>query len=189
MRLRLRFLLMLLLAALRPKVRVLDSSTLWLRVLPNDVDLLHVTNDRYLAYMDLGRNDLSVRIGLLSAVRKSGAYPVVRTLSIRFRRAARLLQRLELRTRILCWDYQAAWFEQEFFVSGRSIAIAYCKAEMRTKSGPIQTQQLLAMAGHAGIQSPEAPAIVKQLEAQEFAAKLAQQQNEPSAVESHENDA
>ena len=149
---------------------------MWLRVLPNDVDVLHVSNDRYLAYMDLGRNDLSVRIGVLSAVRKMGAYPVVRTLTIRFRRAARLFQKLELRTRVLCWNDEAAWFEQEFFAGGRSIGLAYCKAEMRTKAGVVSTRQLLAMAGHAGIASPEVPEVVRALEANEANLRRAQQE-------------
>lgn len=184
MRLRLRFLLTLILAMLRPRSGVLDSSSLRLRVLPNDVDLLHVTNDRYLAYMDLGRNDLSVRIGLLAAVRRMGAYPVVRTLTIRFRRAARLLQKLELRTRLLCWNEEAAWFEQEFFVAGRSIGLAYCKAEMRTKAGVVSTAALLAMAGHDGVQSPPVPEVVRALEANEATLRKAQQENQEPPCQS-----
>jgi acyl-CoA thioesterase FadM len=176
MRLRLRLLLTLLLAMLRPRMALSETSSLWVRVLPNDVDILHVTNDRYLAYMDLGRNDLAVRIGLLAAVRKMGAYPVARILTIRFRRAARLFQKLELRTRVLCWNDEAAWFEQEFFVAGRSIALAYCKAEMRTKAGVISTSQLLRMAGHEGLQSPEVPEIIRALEANEARMRGAQQE-------------
>lgn len=182
MRLRLRFLLTLLLALLRPRLAPSESSSLWLRVLPNDVDILHVTNDRYLAYMDLGRNDLSVRLGVLSAVRRMGAYPVVRTLSIRFRRAARLFQKLELRTRVLCWNDEAAWFEQEFFIGGRSICLAYCKAEMRTKTGVVSTTQLLAMAGHEGVQSPEFPPIIQALEANEARMRDLQQDRQPAHI-------
>jgi acyl-CoA thioesterase FadM len=176
MRLRLRLLLTLLLAMLRPRMALSDASSLWLRVLPNDVDVLHVTNDRYLAFMDLGRNDLAVRIGLLAAVRSMGAYPVVRTLTIRFRRAARLFQRMELRTRVLCWNDEAAWFEQEFFIAGRSIALAYCKAEMRTKAGVVSTSELLRIAGHEGVRSPEIPPIIRALEATEAGMRDAQQE-------------
>lgn len=176
MRLRLRFLLTLLLAMFRPRIGVTEASSLRLRVLPNDVDVLHVTNDRYLAYMDLGRNDLSVRIGLLAVVRRMGAYPVVRTLTIRFRRAARLFQKLELRTRVLCWNDQAAWFEQEFLLAGRSIGLAYCKAEMRTRSGVVSTSELLRMAGHEVVRSPEMPPIVRALEANEASLRDAQQE-------------
>lgn len=181
MRLRLRFLLTLLLAMFRPRLAVTEASSLRLRVLPNDIDLLHVTNDRYLAYMDLGRNDLSVRLGVLAAVRKMGAYPVVRTVSIRYRRAARLFQRIELRTQVVCWDEEAAWFRQEMFVAGRSIALAYCKAEMRTKAGVIPIQQLLELAGHEGAMSPEPPEVVQVLEGADARLRRAQQE-EPSGV-------
>lgn len=157
MRLRLRFLLTLLQALFRPCLSVLLPSSVWLRVLPNDVDLLHVTNDRYLAFMDLGRNDLAVRIGLFSAVRKLHAYPVVRTLTIRFRHPARLFQKLELRTRVLCWNDESAWFEQEFFLRGRSIGLAYCKAEMRTSEGAVSPRMLLDFGHNGTVQSPERP--------------------------------
>lgn len=178
MRLRLRLLLTLILAMLRPRMTVAETSSLWFRVLPNDVDILHVTNDRYLAYMDLGRNDLAVRIGLLAVVRRMGAYPVVRTLTIRFRRAARLFQKIELRTRVLCWNDEAAWFEQEFFIGGRSICLAYCKAEMRTKAGVVSTGQLLAMAGHEVVRSPAVPDVVQGLEASEARMREAQQEKQ-----------
>jgi acyl-CoA thioesterase FadM len=176
MRLRLRFLLTLLLAMLRPRISVLEGSSLRLRVLPNDVDILHVTNDRYLAYMDLGRNDLVIRMGLLAAVRRMGAYPVVRTATVRFRRAARLFQRMELRTQIVCWNDEATWFRQEFFIGGRSIALAYCKAEMRTKAGVLATSELLRVAGHAATASPAMPEIVRVLEENEM--RLQQEQQE-----------
>lgn len=177
MRLRLRFLLTLLLAMLRPRLAVTQTSSLWLRVLPNDVDLLHVTNDRYLAYMDLGRNDLAVRLGVLSAVRRLGAYPVVRTLSIRYRKAARLFQRIELRTRVVCWTEEATWFQQEFFAAGRSIALAYCKAEKRTKAGAVSTRRLLELAGHDGAPPPHIPAVIQALEASDASLRQAQQED------------
>ncbi|MDB5860545.1 MAG: thioesterase [Ramlibacter sp.] len=180
MRLRLRFLLTLLQAFMRSRLGVLNPSSIWLRVLPNDVDLLHVTNDRYLAYMDLGRNDLSVRIGLFAAVRKLRAYPVVRTLSIRFRHPARLFQKLELRTRILCWSEESAWFEQEFFLRGRSIGLAYCKAEMRTAKGVVSPRTLLDFGNNGAVQSPDRPPLIRLLEEQEQTMKAAQQ--EPKAV-------
>jgi acyl-CoA thioesterase FadM len=177
MRLRLRFLLTLILAMIRPRIAATEASSLWLRVLPNDVDMLHVTNDRYLAYMDLGRNDLSVRIGVLAAVRKMGAYPVVRTVTIRYRSATRVFQKIELRTRIVCWNEEAAWFEQEFFLAGRSIALAYCKAEMRTRAGVVSTDRLLELAGHQAIRSPDVPPIVRALEENETSLRHAQQEN------------
>lgn len=44
---------------------VLDESVLNLRVLPNDVDITKITDDRYIALMDLGRMDIIFRTGLI----------------------------------------------------------------------------------------------------------------------------
>lgn len=166
MRLRLRLLLYLIWALARPRLTPAGVSVIALRVLPNDVDVMHVTNDRYLAYMDLGRNDLAIRLGLLSATRKLGAYPSVRYACLRFRRAVRLMSKVELHTRLLCWEEDAAWFEQEFFLRGRSIALGYCCAEMRAGKMNVSIARLLEFAGHSGLQSPAAPEVVEQLRAQ-----------------------
>ena len=178
MRLRLRLLIYLIWALLRPRLAPSEMSVILLRVLPNDVDLKHVTNDRYLAYMDLGRNDFAVRLGLFAATRKVGAYPSVRFSCLRFRRAASLFSKIELRTRLLCWEDEAAWFEQEFLVHGRSIALGYCCAEMRSGKENMAIAKLLEVAGHPGLRSPEAPEIVTQLRAQVHAMQVHQQLHE-----------
>jgi len=182
MRLRLRLLLFLLWALIRPRLTPAGVSVISLRVLPNDVDILHVTNDRYLAYMDLGRNDIAVRLGLFSATRKLGAYPSVRYCCLRFRRAARLLSKVELRTRLLCWEEEAAWFEQEFFLGGRSIALGYCCAEMRSGKKNVPIPRLLEFAGHAGLQSPDMPEAIVQLRPQVEAMQRHQQSNEQGST-------
>ena len=178
MRLRLRLLIFLIWALLRPRLTPSEVSVISLRVLPNDVDLKHVTNDRYLAYMDLGRNDFAVRLGLFAATRMVGAYPSVRFSSLRFRRAAKLFSKIELRTRLLCWAEEVAWFEQEFFIGGRSIALGYCCAEMRSGKQNISITKLLELAGYPGLRSPEAPEVVAQLEAQVQAMQVHQQRHE-----------
>ncbi len=179
MRLRLRLLIYLLWALFRSRLTPADSSSISLRVLPNDVDIKHVTNDRYLSYMDLGRNDFAVRLGLLAATRKMGAYPSVRFCCLRFRRAAKLLERIELRTRLLCWDNEAAWFEQEFLSQGRGIALGYCCAEIRSGAKNIPTSVLLEMAGHARFSSPQVPEVIAALRTQADAMRLHQQSHEP----------
>ncbi len=64
MRLRLRLLWLILASLWRAPLSVYDESVLTLRVLPNDIDLFKITDDRYFALMDLGRMDLAVRGGL-----------------------------------------------------------------------------------------------------------------------------
>jgi len=163
--LRLRFLLYLLLALFRPRIGVLESSSIRLRVLPNDVDVRRLANDRYLAYMGLGRVDLLVRLGI--ARQLAAAMPFVRVLSIRYRHPARLMQRLELRTRVVCWSETTGWIEQQFFAEGQSIALAYCEMDLRTAAGGRTVSELLSDLGHTGLASPEAPPVIGVLMEQE----------------------
>lgn len=160
MRLRLRLLWILFRSLVRPRLGPTEMSAIRLVVLPNDIDVLHVTNDRYLAYMNLGRNDFAVRLGLLPAVRRLHVYPSVRFSTVRFRHSLRLFQAFELRTRLVAWDDESAWFEQEFLVAGRSVAIAYCNAEMRTHAGNVPINSILEMAGHRDLPSPAPPAAI-----------------------------
>jgi len=55
MRLRLRLLWLIIASFIRGRRSLADETVLNLRVLPNDVDLTRVSNDRYLTFMDLGR--------------------------------------------------------------------------------------------------------------------------------------
>lgn len=165
MSLRLRFVVYLWLALFRSRIGILESSSIWLRVLPNDVDVRRLANDRYLAFMDLGRNDLLIRLGL--ARKLAGAVPFVRLLNIRFRHPAQLMQRLELRTRVVCWTETAVWIEQQFFLKNQSIALAYCEMDLRTAIGGPSSSELLAGLGHVGLASPEAPSLIRTLEEEE----------------------
>ena len=61
MRLRLRFLWLLLSSFWKKPLGILDESVLNLRVFPNDVDITKISNDRYTALMDLGRIDIALR--------------------------------------------------------------------------------------------------------------------------------
>jgi acyl-CoA thioesterase FadM len=183
MSLRLRFVVYLVCALFRSRIDVLESSSIWLRVLPNDVDIRRLADDRYLAYMDLGRNDLLIRLGL--ARKLAAAIPFVRLLSIRFRHPAKLMQRLELRTRIVCWTEAAVWIEQQFFLKNRSIALAYCEMDLRTATGGPTTSQLLAGLGRAGLTSPETPPLVRALEEQGKVMQQLERDTFPSSGPDH----
>jgi chromatin segregation and condensation protein Rec8/ScpA/Scc1 (kleisin family) len=49
-------------------IGILDEFILTLRVLPNDIDITKISNDRYLALMDLGRMDIAIRLGLMKSM-------------------------------------------------------------------------------------------------------------------------
>lgn len=64
MKLRLRLLWLIISSFWKKPIVILDETILNLRVLPNDIDITKVTNDRYSALMDLGRMDYGFRAGL-----------------------------------------------------------------------------------------------------------------------------
>jgi acyl-CoA thioesterase FadM len=163
MRLRLRLLWLLIRALLAPKMDFMDTSVLSMRVLPNDVDIGNATNDRYHAYMDLGRIDWILRCGLLRSVIRGRYAPVVRFMSIRYTYPAKLFQRFELRSRVLSWDAEWVWFEQTFVRQGRVLAVAHCKGCLRNKDGIVPTAVLVAQSGHAPMALPEPTELIRRL--------------------------
>ncbi len=85
MRLRLRLLLLLLSSIWKKPKYGLDEFVLNLRVLPNDIDVTKITNDRFLAVMDLGRMEVIFRTGLLKSMFKNKWVPLTTFETIRFR--------------------------------------------------------------------------------------------------------
>ena len=49
---------------------LLEESVLTLAVLPNDIDISKISDDRYFALMDLGRMNIVFRTGLLRSMIK-----------------------------------------------------------------------------------------------------------------------
>jgi acyl-CoA thioesterase FadM len=63
-----RFLVVFISSLLRSLIGLLESSMLRFWVFPTDLDInLHMTNARYLSFMDLGRIDLLLCAGMLEA--------------------------------------------------------------------------------------------------------------------------
>lgn len=123
-----RLLAVLLAALARPRLGMLDESAVRLRVLPADLDLNgHMNNGRYLSVMDLGRLDLTARLGLLGPAVRERWMPVVSGITIRFRRSLRPFERYELRTRIVSWDDEWVYMEQRFVRGETVFAVAHVK--------------------------------------------------------------
>jgi acyl-CoA thioesterase FadM len=94
-------------------------SALPFRVWPHDLDLsAHMNNGRYLALMDLGRTDVMLRSGLWREVWRQKWTPIASAITILFRRELRVLQKLRLETRLVCWDATLVVMEQTFFICG-----------------------------------------------------------------------
>lgn len=148
MRLRLRLLLTLIRALFfQQRIHVSDVSIIKIRVWFNDVDVSQVTNDRYIAFMDLGRMEFVVRVGLLKTMLKKGWDPRARLATIRNRHPLKLLQRFELHTSLVHWDESWFWFKQEFVFNGRTTSVAYSKVGLSNGRGMVKTQRILHAIG------------------------------------------
>lgn len=162
MRLRLRFLWLILSSFWKKPMGLLDESVLNLRVLPNDVDITKISNDRYLALMDLGRMDIAFRTGLLKSMFKNKWVPLVTFDTIRFRYPLKAFQKYQLRTRIVWWDDTTGYFKQIFERKGRVVATGYVCATFLGSTGSIPPEVIIAEAGQS-ITKPSEPEIVARL--------------------------
>lgn len=121
MNLWLRLLWVLLTTLFRPRLAApFGVSSVTLIVLPNDLDVnLHMNNGRYLTVMDLGRLDLFVRGGMISAIRGAGWKPVLSAAKIRYRRELRLWRLFRVETRVLFWEETTFVMEHRVISRGR----------------------------------------------------------------------
>ena len=96
-----------------------DVSRVAFRVWLHDLDpSLHMNNGRYLTLMDLGRLDVLARSGIMREVIRHKWTPIASTITIRFRRELRVLQKFQLETRLVWWDASLVVMEQTFLFNG-----------------------------------------------------------------------
>jgi acyl-CoA thioesterase FadM len=122
---------------------LLDESVTTLTVLPNDIDIRKISDDRYFALMDLGRMDFVFRSGVLTLVLKNKWGPVVTFNSVRFRYPLKIFQRYQLKTCILWWDDATFYWIQTFERKGRVVATGYVCGGPLGPNGAVPTQQVM----------------------------------------------
>ena len=156
-----RLLRIVVVALLRPRLDLLDRSELWLRVLPNDLDLnLHMNNGRYFTVMDLGRIDLVIRTGMVRWLFRQRWTPVVGAETMRFRRALKPFERYRLLTRVLCWDEHWVFLEQRFeTATGELAAQGLVKAIILHERRTLRPREALKAMGLLRRSPPMPPAV------------------------------
>lgn len=162
MKLRLRLFWLFLLSFWKRKANLLDEVILSLRVLPNDVELKKVSNDRYIALMDLGRADIGFRCGLRKAMLMKNWTPVTTFCSIRYRYPLQVIQKYELRTRVIWWDEETFYWKQTFKRNNRTLASAYVAQTLYNSDGVIPSARILEEAGQS-VEKPVEPDIIAKL--------------------------
>lgn len=160
--LRIRLLLLVLASLWKKPMDLLDESVLNLRVLPNDTDIMKISNDRYVALMDLGRMDVAFRLGLLKSMFKNKWGPLATFDTIRFRYPLKVFQKYQLKTSVVWWDDTTFYFKQIFERKGRVVATGYVSANCLGFKGPIPSSEVLGEIGQS-VTKPAQPEIVARL--------------------------
>jgi len=166
MRLRFRLFLIWVSSFWKKPMEALDESVLDLRVLPNDVDIIKISDDRYIALMDLGRMDIVFRMGLLKSMLKNNWAPLVTFANIRFRYPLKIFQKYQLKTSIVWWDDTTFYLKQVFERKGRVVATGYVYATFLRSSGPVPPDEILAETGRS-VTKPDEPEIAAKMSAVE----------------------
>ena len=140
-----------------PRVDLLSTTRVNLRVWPNDLDVnLHVNNGRYLALADIGRLHWFVRTGALGVARRQQAFPVVGDAIAKFRRDLKAFQSFEIHTRLLGWDEKWGFIEHRFVRNHRVIGVVVIRGVFKGPGGPLDPGILLTGLG-AAVPSPKLP--------------------------------
>lgn len=126
------------------------------KVLPSDCDInFHLTNSRYLAFMDLARTWMTERIGLFKAMMARRWFPIVNATAITYIRDIKPFESFTVTTRLVGWDHKYFYIEQKFHSARGLHAIAYVRGVFRKKTGVVSVEEMLEVAGFDG----EAPIL------------------------------
>jgi len=122
-----------------------DDSVLGFTAMPWDCVVKYVGNDRYPAFLDLGRIDLLIRLGGWQALIHEKLQPFVFTADIQYRHRLRLFQKFSLRTRLVHTDRNFFWMEHIFQCGHLIMATAISKIGMTFCSRLVSTQTVLRL--------------------------------------------
>jgi len=129
----------------QPRVNLLDTTTITLRVWPNDLDPnIHVNNGRYLTLADLGRMHWFFRAGLYEVARKQQAFPVVGDAIAKFRRELRLFEKFSIESRLIGWDQKWGFLEHRFVRESRVVGVVAIRGVFKGRNGPVEPAVFLA---------------------------------------------
>lgn len=124
-----------------------EKTTISMRVLPTDLDLLwHVNNGVYFSFMDFGRWDMVFRNGIYAKAGKKGWYAVVAGETIKFKKSLELWDKFELETQNFGFDEKYFFVQQKFFKKGELMATGLVKIRfVRRAGGTVSTKEVMEL--------------------------------------------
>ena len=127
------------------------------RCWPWDIDMwMELNNGRTLTLYDLGRIPLAQRSGLIGMLAKNRWGLTMAGAVIRYRRRVRTFEKVEMRSRAVCWDDRFIYLEQSMWKKDGECAshIVY-RAAVTDKNGIVPTSRVVEALGITG----ETPAM------------------------------
>ncbi|WP_281859217.1 acyl-CoA thioesterase [Litoreibacter halocynthiae] len=128
---------------------------------PWDLDLWReLNNGRTLTLYDMGRMPLAGRVGLIKALKEHRWGLTMAGASVRYRRRVRMFDRIEMRSRAVCWDDKFLYLEQSMRVRGEATSHILYRSAVTGKGGIVSPQTVMN-ALDLKMEAPEVPAWIK----------------------------
>ena len=151
-----RLLLNLLISRWQQRIHTGETTNTRFRVWPQDIDVFgHMNNGRYLQIMDVARTAWMSRCGALGAMIDNQWGAALGGGSIHFRKSLRVFQSYKVSTRLVCWDSRWFYLEHGFVDDqGRCIAVGISRAAIRSRTGWVRTQDIMAIVDPSAVSAP-----------------------------------
>lgn len=126
--------------------------------MPWDIDLwMELNNGRTLTLYDLGRIPLARRAGLVGLLARNKWGLTMAGVSVRYRRRIRTFEKIEMRSRLICWDEKFMYLEQSMWKkNGECANHALYRSAITGKRGIVPPSEALTQMGE-DIQPPLMP--------------------------------
>lgn len=147
-----------------PEMGLLDTYISHHRCWPWDIDMwMELNNGRTLTLYDLGRIPLAQKNGLLDVIRRERWGLTMAGVVVRYRRRVRTFEKIEMRSRLICWDDRFFYIEQSMWkADGECANHAVYRSAVTDRNGIVAADRVAEALGMAGITSPDMPEWVAQ---------------------------
>lgn len=143
---------------------IFEETSLKMRVLPNDLDVnFHMNNGRFLAIMDIGRMDYTMRMGLHKVMAKEKWGAVASAINVVYMKSLNLFNAYELKTKLLSWDESWFYMEQNFVRDNKVCASAVVKATFIKGGKRVSPQVVMEKVSQASVKAPVFPEYLENL--------------------------
>ena len=138
---------------------IFDRTTLSLIVWPWNCDIwnFHLNNGDYLYLMDLGRIQMTWRLGLFRLFLKLKCRPVVGGSKVRYLKSLLPFQKFLLHTQVKGWDDKWLYIEHTLERKNQICTRTYIQACFRNKAGIVPFADILAQLNLSHLNSPSLP--------------------------------